>query len=363
MYVKLSRGTVGPLDRAMFQKLVASGEIRRDTPVSRDRAHWRVAGDVSGIAWPVDKTSKDVAEEGETHFETGSVDPLAIVNGDPRDKAMIEAELPTVSTDVLKDASDSSSVAGQHIEWWCMRNGERVGPMSRDKMLELCETAAVSESDLVWNKMLSDWLPIHQVPELRSRLGSEKKKDFLGPGMKGAWEAAKSIMSGRNSRESLAVMTMLAALVAIPNIWFHNDGAGVVYNFGYSVAEIGGAFFIIWLIYLEEKYKNFVSASVLLLIALLVAIAFFGTLSEQLAYFSGRLKLLYFVLSMIQIGIDLFVAIGALRATHICRVGKEGWKDELPNRPIIPMLDPYVWFIAGVGFVILGGAIITVAMT
>jgi hypothetical protein len=44
--------------------------------------------------------------------------------------------------------------------WYCLINGQKEGPKTRDAIKELISSKKLTEEDLVWKAGMSDWSPL-----------------------------------------------------------------------------------------------------------------------------------------------------------------------------------------------------------
>lgn len=55
------------------------------------------------------------------------------------------------------------------MEWHYSKNGQQHGPVSEDELRSLITGCSVSASDHVWNKSMTDWKPVSDIPELSDK--------------------------------------------------------------------------------------------------------------------------------------------------------------------------------------------------
>ncbi|MEM7699735.1 MAG: CD225/dispanin family protein [Verrucomicrobiota bacterium] len=52
------------------------------------------------------------------------------------------------------------------MDWFYAKDGQQQGPVSREVLIELRQSGQISDSDLVWNESMPEWLAYGSVPEL-----------------------------------------------------------------------------------------------------------------------------------------------------------------------------------------------------
>lgn len=52
------------------------------------------------------------------------------------------------------------------MEWYYAKNGQQLGPVSQETLIELYRGGTIQGTDLVWNETMSEWAPLGTVPGL-----------------------------------------------------------------------------------------------------------------------------------------------------------------------------------------------------
>ncbi|HQW27570.1 MAG: CD225/dispanin family protein [Verrucomicrobiales bacterium] len=52
------------------------------------------------------------------------------------------------------------------MEWYYAKNGQQLGPVSQESLLELFQSGSIQRTDLVWNETMTEWLPLGTIPGL-----------------------------------------------------------------------------------------------------------------------------------------------------------------------------------------------------
>ncbi len=52
------------------------------------------------------------------------------------------------------------------MEWYYAKNGQQLGPVSQENLLELHGNGSILGTDLVWNETMTEWVMLNKVPGL-----------------------------------------------------------------------------------------------------------------------------------------------------------------------------------------------------
>ena len=52
------------------------------------------------------------------------------------------------------------------MEWYYAKNGQQLGPVSQENLLELFQSGSIQGTDLVWNETMTEWSPLGTIPGL-----------------------------------------------------------------------------------------------------------------------------------------------------------------------------------------------------
>jgi len=116
-FVRTSSKILGPFGSAQLESLQTRGRLKPDHEISSDRKSWK----------PVSEFFADT-------------------NG--------------------SSALSSDSFSQTDDEWYYADEGQRVGPMSHEGILEKVRRGVLHQNDLVWKEGFQDWQPVRNVPEL-----------------------------------------------------------------------------------------------------------------------------------------------------------------------------------------------------
>ncbi len=67
------------------------------------------------------------------------------------------------------------------MEWYYAKNGQQLGPVSEEKLLEEYRSGAIQSGDLVWNDSMSNWAPLSSIPGFISPIPSPKSTEGPAP--------------------------------------------------------------------------------------------------------------------------------------------------------------------------------------
>jgi hypothetical protein len=132
-YVRVRGRVIGPLNLDQLRALRDRGQFRRFHEVSEDRKQWVAASSLTEL-FPVEE---------------------------PKAGPVEKVREPPAGTPVQDGSAPRDLPAGPPEEWHYLNpDGKPQGPVSRDELLSLWHTGAVSPAALVWKEGMVNWVAV-----------------------------------------------------------------------------------------------------------------------------------------------------------------------------------------------------------
>ena len=138
-YVRKRGRVTGPFELAEVLKLKDQGRLTRVHELSRDQVEWTPAFEVDEVF----RAFVELPDEGNKYM-------------------------------VKEPAAAKSNSASGEMEWYYVFDGDRLGPVSTEKLAALVNDSEIKADTLVWSTELADWSPASSVSHLSKLL----KKEF-----------------------------------------------------------------------------------------------------------------------------------------------------------------------------------------
>ena len=88
-------------------------------------------------------------------------------------------------------------MGGAATDWFAFKDGRRVGPMTAQELVQLATAGRLSGSDLIWCKLLPDWVELRHALDLRFPL--EQRGQSPAPAAHSSVQPRHSVQAGRPS--------------------------------------------------------------------------------------------------------------------------------------------------------------------
>jgi hypothetical protein len=84
------------------------------------------------------------------------------------------------------------------MEWYYAKNGQQIGPVSEEQLLDEYRIGAIQGGDLVWNESMANWAPLSSIPGLISSPPPASSGQGASPyGVPGAAVVATAVVQGQ----------------------------------------------------------------------------------------------------------------------------------------------------------------------
>ena len=81
-------------------------------------------------------------------------------------KEIYDSGLGRPPDEVIDEPAESSSEAGDEVEWYYGLDGAEEGPISFSQMKQHLQAGSISTDHFVWHEGMDDWAPLEDIPEL-----------------------------------------------------------------------------------------------------------------------------------------------------------------------------------------------------
>ena len=97
------------------------------------------------------------------------------------------------------------------MEWYYTKDGEQVGPVTKDQLIQKISVGEVISNQLAWNESMADWEPISAIPELQLTSGSGQ---VMPPPMVQSPAAPVQVASGPARTSALSVVSLCLGAIS-----------------------------------------------------------------------------------------------------------------------------------------------------
>ena len=151
------------IDTADIQQQVEALAQEVDAAIRESEARLEtVHAELSQVAAEVESKREKMAEIERTPVpEIQDVKAQTAWSGATSQNVELGRQIPSIIGNLAEQISGPrrpAAAAGKELQWFYVRDSQRVGPVSQSQLLGLLEHGELQWNVLVWNKKLSDWI-------------------------------------------------------------------------------------------------------------------------------------------------------------------------------------------------------------